>query len=181
MNQSFELLRVGQYVPGCRTHGRFVRADLRDGVWRVLVGFPSMTQAELDALRGGKIRFAPALIGESLFFLFRFGELPWVAAPFEPRVSADRERLGAHEPGDAPAAVVGIDSETGVAQTIRMVTLPEAASRRVEDMCRALLAVPYDRAQSLQRQAEALRRYPTGDDMLRAAEADAVCVLREAE
>ena len=73
MNQDFGLLRVGQYVPGCRTHGRFVRADHRDGMWRVFAGVPWMTREELESLRGGTVRFAAALQEENLFFLLRFG------------------------------------------------------------------------------------------------------------
>ena len=178
MNQDFGLLRVGQYVPGCRTHGRFVRADHRDGMWRVFAGVPWMTRAELEALRGGTVRFAAALQEENLFFLLRFGGLPWVCAPFEPRVCADREWFTQTASGlAAPLALVGIDSETGVAQTIRLLTMEAAVSDRVTAMCRALLALPYDRASALKRQAAVLRRYPTGEDLLCAADPDTVCVL----
>jgi hypothetical protein len=176
MNQHFDLLQVGQYVPGCRTHARFVRADHRDGMWRVFVGIPSMTQEELTGLCGGRVRLAAARFDENLFFLLRFGDLPWLCAPFEPRVCADREAL--REPamgGGATMAFVFIDSETGVAQAKRVVNLDADADDQLLRLCGELLALPYNRAACLQRQAELLRRYPTGEDMLQAADPAVFC------
>ena len=171
MNQHFDLLQVGQYVPGCRTHARFVRADHRDGMWRVFVGIPSMTQEELAQLRSGAVQLAAARFGEQLFFLLRFGALPWLCAPFEPRVCADREML--REPAMGVGAMMAfafIDSETGVAQAKRVVQLDADADDHLLRLCSAVLALPYDRPACLRRQAELLREYPTGGDLLQAAD-----------
>ena len=32
---SMDRIQVGQYLPGCRTHGRYVRAEAAEGLWRV--------------------------------------------------------------------------------------------------------------------------------------------------
>ena len=81
---SMDRIQVGQYLPGCRTHGRYVRAEIADGLWRVFVGVPTMTQAELDAFRAGEIRLTAARVGDCAFLLLRFGSLPWERAALAP-------------------------------------------------------------------------------------------------
>ena len=71
MNLPMDRIQVGQYLPGCRTHGRYVRAEAADGLWRVFVGVPTMTQTELDAFRGGEIQLAAVRTGECAFLLLR--------------------------------------------------------------------------------------------------------------
>ena len=83
-----QTIRTGQYVPGCRTHAKFVRAELAGGVWRVIAGVPTMTSAELERFRDGSVKMAAEIFDECLFFLIRFGDAPWERAPFEPRVCA---------------------------------------------------------------------------------------------
>ena len=93
MNLPFDRLEVGQYIPGCRTHARFARADFSDGLWRVVAGIPTMTESELSQLCGGAVRFAPVAAEGCLFFLLRFGELPWFIAPWEPCAVSDADRM----------------------------------------------------------------------------------------
>lgn len=164
MNQRRNL-QTGQYIAGCRTHGSYVRVERDDSLWCVFVGVPTMTQADLDRFRSGEIRFAAVRIDESLFFLFRFGEANWLAAPFEPRACAS------DLPGDdGTMRFVFVDSDSGVAQEIRAARLSPELSDRIRRNCEALSALPYDRAESLKRQAAVLRRFPSAEDMLQASD-----------
>ena len=104
MHLPMERIQVGQYLPGCRTHGRYVRAEVAEGLWRVFVGVPTMTQDELDAFRGGAIRLAAVNVQNCAYLLLRFGALPWVRAALEP-VCETPERM----------AFIFADADSGVA------------------------------------------------------------------
>ena len=152
MHLSFDRMQVGQYLPGCRTHGRYVRAEIADGLWRVFVGVPTMTQAELDAFRAGEIRLTAARVGDCAFLLLRFGSLPWERAALSPlKETADR------------AAFIFVDADSGVAQEIRILPLPETASAIIQSVCEGL---PEDAA--ARRRAE--RESPDAETLAQGAE-----------
>jgi hypothetical protein len=155
---SMDRIQVGQYLPGCRTHGRYVRAEIADGLWRIFVGVPTMTQSELDAFRAGEIRLAAAKAGECAFLLLRFGSLPWERAPLAP-IAETAERM----------AFIFVDADSGVAQAIRILPLPAAAAADIRSACADL---PADAA----RRRKAERESPGAEDLLPGAE---VFVLAE--
>ena len=149
---SMDRIQVGQYLPGCRTHGRYVRAEIADGLWRIFVGVPTMTQAELDAFRAGEIRLAVVKTGEAAFLLLRFGSLPWERAALAPlKETPDR------------AAFIFVDADSGVAQEIRILPLPETASAMIQSVCENL---PEDAA--ARRKAE--RESPDAETLAQGAE-----------
>ena len=152
MNLQMDRIQVGQYLPGCRTHGRYVRAEIQDGLWRVFVGVPTMTQTELDAFRGGEIQLAAVRTGECAFLLLRFGDLPWERAALAPmRETAER------------MAFIFVDADSGVAQEMRILPLPDAAMAALEAACAGL---PDDAA--ARRRAE--RESPDAENLLPGAE-----------
>ena len=155
---SMDRIQVGQYLPGCRTHGRYVRAEIAEGLWRVFVGVPTMTQSELDAFRTEEVRLAAAPAKGCAFLLLRFGSLPWERAALSPlQESPDR------------AAFIFVDADSGVAQAIRILPLPEAAAADIRSACADL---PADAA----RRRKAERESPGAEDLLPGAE---VFVLAE--
>ena len=156
MNLSMDRIQIGQYLPGCRTHGRYVRAEVADGLWRVFVGVPTMTQSELDAFRGGEIRLAAVRAGDCAFLLLRFGALPWERAALAPMKEAE-DRM----------AFIFVDADSGVAQEIRILPLPEAAVQAIEAACADL---PADAAQ--RRKAE--RDSPNAEALAQGAEVFAI-------
>ena len=129
MHLPMERIQVGQYLPGCRTHGRYVRAEVAEGLWRVFVGVPTMTQSELDAFRAGEIRLAAVNARDCAWLLLRFGELPWMRAALEPAAETP-ERM----------AFIFADADSGVAQEIRILPLPEAAVQAIRAACEGLPA-----------------------------------------
>ena len=149
---SMDRIQVGQYLPGCRTHGRYVRAEIADGLWRIFVGVPTMTQSELDAFRAGEIRLAAAKAGECAFLLLRFGSLPWERAALAPvKEAADR------------MAFIFVDADSGVAQAIRILPLPDKASAAIRSVGEGL---PEDAA--ARRRAE--RESPPAEELAQGAE-----------
>ena len=149
---SMDRIQVGQYLPGCRTHGRYVRAEIADGIWRIIVGVPTKTQAELDAFRAGEIRLAAVKTGECAFLLLRLGSLPWERAALSPiKETPDR------------AAFIFVDADSGVAQAIRILPLPDAAVQAVRAACADL---PADAA--ARRKAE--RESPDAETLAQGAE-----------
>lgn len=152
MNLPMDRIQVGQYLPGCRTHGRYVRAEAADGLWRVIVGVPTMTQSELDAFRAGEIRLAAVRGGECAFLLLRFGDLPWERAALAP-MKETAERM----------AFIFVDADSGVAQEMRILPLPGAVPAAIEAACAGL---PDDAA--ARRRAE--RESPAAEALLPGAE-----------
>ena len=152
MHLPMERIQVGQYLPGCRTHGRYVRAEVAEGLWRVFVGVPTMTQSELDAFRAGEIRLAAMRARDCAWLLLRFGELPWMRAALEPAVETP-ERM----------AFIFADADSGVAQEIRILPLPGAASAAI---AAAGAGLPEDAA--ARRKAE--RESPPAEELLQGAE-----------
>ena len=138
VNLSMDRIQVGQYLPGCRTHGRYVRAEIADGLWRIFVGVPTMTQSELDAFRAGEIRLAAVKTGEAAFLLLRFGSLSWERAALAP-ITETAGRM----------AFIFVDADSGVAQEIRILPLPAEAAAAIQAACADL---PADAA--LRRKAE---------------------------
>ena len=149
---SMDRIQVGQYLPGCRTHGRYVRAEIAEGLWRIFVGVPTMTQSELDAFREGEIRIATARACGCAFLLLRFGSLPWERAALAPgKETPDR------------MAFIFVDADSGVAQEIRILPLPDAASTMIQSVCEGL---PEDAA--ARRRAE--RESPDAETLAQGAE-----------
>ena len=126
---SMDRIQVGQYLPGCRTHGRYVRAEVTEGLWRIFVGVPTMTQSELDAFRAGAIRLAAVNTGGCAFLLLRFGDLPWERAALAPTAETP-DRM----------AFIFVDADSGVAQEIRILPLPDSASAAISAACEGLPA-----------------------------------------
>ena len=152
MNLPMDRIQVGQYLPGCRTHGRYVRAEIAEGLWRIFVGVPTMTQSELDAFRAGEIRLAAVKTGECAFLLLRFGSLPWERAPLAPiKETPDR------------AAFIFVDADSGVAQEIRILPLPEGANAAIQNACADLPADP-----AVRRKAE--RACPEAEELAQESE-----------
>ena len=149
---SMDRIQVGQYLPGCRTHGRYVRAEIAEGLWRIFVGVPTMTQSELDAFREGEIRIAASRAGGCAFLLLRFGSLPWERAALSP---------GKETPNRA--AFLFVDADSGVAQEMRILPLPEAAVQAIKAACEGL---PEDAA--VRRKAE--RESPDAETLAQGAE-----------
>ena len=149
---SMDRIQVGQYLPGCRTHGRYVRAEIADGLWRIFVGVPTMTQSELDAFRAGEIRVAAVRTGGAAFLLLRFGSLPWERAALAP-ISETPDR----------AAFLFVDADSGVAQEIRILPLPDAVVAAIRRVCEGL---PEDAA--ARRKAE--RESPDAETLAQSAE-----------
>ena len=111
-----------------------------------------MTQSELDAFRAGEIRLAAVKTGEAAFLLLRFGSLPWERAALAPiKETPDR------------AAFIFVDADSGVAQEIRILPLPETASAAIQSVCEGL---PEDAA--ARRKAE--RESPDAETLAQSAE-----------
>lgn len=82
----FESLMVGSDYEKFRTNNTGVRLEYDDAVWTLVVGFPDITAAEVYNFRNGAMSFTFTVIDDALFLLAKFGDIPWVDAPFEPRL-----------------------------------------------------------------------------------------------
>lgn len=109
-----DLKQVGGKYDEFRTGDTLVRAAYDDGYWSLTVGFPDINSAEIDNFRNGAFSFTYTVIDDALFLLVKFGAIPWMDAPFEPRgYIVDRKYETEYEKGQGAAMTVFIvDSKT---------------------------------------------------------------------
>lgn len=110
-----DVKQVGKKYDEFRTGDTLVRAAYDDGYWSLTVGFSDINAAEIDNFRNGAFSFTYTVIDDALFLLVKFGAIPWMDAPFEPRgYIVDRKYETEYEKGQGAAMTVFIvDSGTG--------------------------------------------------------------------
>ena len=118
---------VGEVVPQLKTGGNLVQMGYSDGMWELRIGYPTITQTEVQELQYGDFRMAVADIDEALFFLFAIGETPWCDAPYEPRLVTPPPVFDFFpQKGEgAPLLLLIVDTRTGILKGMRMLGLGE--------------------------------------------------------
>lgn len=138
-----DLKQVGGKYDEFRTGDTLVRAAYDDGYWSLTVGFPDINSAEIDNFRNGAFSFTYTVIDDALFLLVKFGAIPWMDAPFEPRgYIVDRKYETEYEKGQGAAMTVFIvDSKTGELKAIRSIGLGHVVSTNLGKECNRLLSI----------------------------------------
>jgi hypothetical protein len=124
--------QVGQlYNPAMSHWPEQVEYNFRAGHHELLLFLPGVLPIEIANVRHGRARFALLAREGILFFLSRFGILPWNEAAYSWHMVPEAERalpdpLTAEEPILLP--IVLVDGTTGIIRAMRAVTLSSAFS-----------------------------------------------------
>ena len=126
------------FEPGKTNYPEGVKFDFTEGGPVLLLFFAGPTEEEVEAVRGGAFRIGfleGGIIednrhkGVIIFLLFRFGDLPWMDAPFSIHLAQYKTPAEVEERLGYGLQVLLIDANTGILKVIRLVGLGAEWSR----------------------------------------------------
>lgn len=134
------------------------------------------TENEVAAVRQGPTRFAFVVRGPVIFFLFRFGDMPWSDAPYSVHLVPEDRRgeLPENTSADHRALlqVHLVGARSGVVAALRAVSLSPNFTRALETAIRRQAAEPFPGQSAYDAAiAETYRRFPSSAAMAKAARA----------
>lgn len=161
-SDNLRLFSIGDVV--CAPSGDMIQFDLTDGGAILLLKFRKPKQEEKDAFISGKKCFGFTVVNDIIFFLSKFGDLPWMDAPFARQFSSCT-RLEMPEEGTGLAMhAMFVDASTGVLVAQKIIGLPTKLSC---DLIRAIMRQP-EIPDFSNRLAVAMQVYRTRDLVARA-------------
>lgn len=130
---------------------------------------------EIEAVRRGAARFALYTHRDVVFFLYRFGEMPWSDAPFSWHLVPEGRRRVPERAGPETRALLQvqlIESRSGTVLALRTLTLSPEFTRLLHAAIRRQSEAPWPGRASYDAQLhEAYRRFPTSAQMAKNATA----------
>ena len=175
-----DVKQVGKKYDEFRTGDTLVQAAYDDGYWSLTVGYPDINAVEIDNFRNGAFSFTYTVIDDALFLLVKFGAIPWMDAPFEPRkYSVDCKYETEYAKGQGAAMTVFIvDSGTGELKAIRSIGLGHVVSTNLGKECNRLLTIqPFSLANYSRRVNRIYQKYTLSEYMLQTAKPENMFII----
>lgn len=126
----FEMFAVGKAYCASRTRWpESMELRITPGGLDLVMLFGNPTDAEIEAVGGGRIAMRLLTAPHTMMFLFRCGDGPWMDAPFSVHRLPEAERVCPPDPGEGygwMATLILVDARTGIVRSLR----PLAMSRR---------------------------------------------------
>ena len=124
INKMLHSYRVGElYHPGRTEWGESPQYNFRSGQHQLVLFYHRPTREEVDAVRNGPAHFGACMEGQSIFFLYKFGDGKWSDAAFHIALVDKEERSIPGERG-AVITVILVNASDGIIQAIRVLSLP---------------------------------------------------------
>ena len=164
------LYSVGDVLPEMRTGNVTIRTDFDGSMWSLYIGFPDLTDAELNEFRNGSFSLAITMIDGLLFFLGKIGNISWFDAPYEPRLTAEPMNycVDFEQGQGAPLLILIVDTNTGILKHMRLVGLGHVLSQNLHAACRIIDEKrPIDPQKYNRALAKVYAEYPNSELMLR--------------
>ena len=170
------LYEVGKpYNPARPSWPEGAQYNYRSGQHELILFYRSPQKSETMDVRKGDCEFGLLVEGDVIFLLYRFGEsLPWSDATFSTHLVPEDERSTPQPELSteirALLSVILVDAATGIIKAMRAVTLSPSFTAKLQHEIyeQSVRAWPGPREYARQLQ-DAYRRYPTSDEMARAA------------
>ena len=139
-----QILEVGKpYPEGLKRipEGMIFNSDQSGGLLRIV--FESPLESEIKEITQGKIKLGLLEEAGIIFFFIKFGELPWMDAPYNVDLSKfyDLEDLTDKKKGYA-VQIVLIDGITGIVQALKLIELPHEMSKHFNEVVEKQRATP---------------------------------------
>jgi hypothetical protein len=109
--------------------------DFNQGGGFLKIVFDSPLDSEIKEIEDGKIKLG--LIEEKgiIFFLFKFGNLPWMDTPYKVALSQPYElRELTDEKTGFTVQIILIDGMTGIVKALKLIELPHEMSKRFKEL-----------------------------------------------
>jgi hypothetical protein len=154
-------------VPGRTRWPEVGELNLYDNGLELHLFFRNPTKAEIRGVKQGNCACALVVLGDVLFFLYRFAGVPWSDAPYSwHRVPADRRVLPALQDTGQMRGLLQIiltDADTGIVQAQRAVSLSVDFTRALLSAIRMQASTPWCGQAEYDRQLAAVyERFPSG-------------------
>ena len=170
--QGFHMYTVGELF-GIDFHGQeLVTYNYSQGGHLLTVAMPNMTEREEQELRSGTAQFALTVKNGIIFLLSKFGEMPWMDAPFQWWLNPPASRM--MPPSLSPSdrilmSITAVDSVTNCIRVLRAVTPSQEFSRALIEAVRRQARSSWEGAAKHDRQIAKIYRRLTTRDLLRQA------------
>lgn len=174
-------ISVGQKISNLATGNINIQITYRDPHWELIVGFPGITKDEIREIQYGTFLAAPVVIDGVLFWLSKFGDIPWSDCPFEPRLASESAKYNHFEDGEgAPMSIMAVDTNTGEIKAIRIVGLTHTISNYMSDHSEKTLHLgPLDRKGYYDLLEHIYAKYQQSDEMLSLVDpAHVICIVK---
>lgn len=165
---TLEVTRVGEKYPQWVYPDVLVQIHYYNPHWELVIGYPDITLEEIRELHHGSLQMGVAYINHCLFLLFKFGKIPWMDAPYEPRLHS--EKMGFPLFGSGTGAILQlniVDSANGEVKAMRQMGLGNLLSNRLHTLCRELQEQPFKESSYHWMVDKTYKKYPTSEDMLK--------------
>ena len=141
-----DIIQVGEKYPQWVSPAEaFIQIHFRETYWELVIGYSHITKEETHEFQYGDAQMAYDVFNHHLFFLFKFGKLPWFDTPYDPRMERREYDFRDYEPGQgAPLHIYIVDSSIGEVKAIRIVEMSNAISNRLHSTCRAIQGEPFN-------------------------------------
>jgi hypothetical protein len=175
--QRYEVGKI--YHPGKTRWDEGTDFNYRSNVLELRMFFSRLTHSDIRVIRNGSCTFAFTMIGDILFFLFDFGKAcPWSDNNYSIHLVPENERTIPPDlaPGErALITIILVSAEDGIIRALRQISLGHDFSKALYEAIRQQSQRPFSPAQHDSALADAYRRYPTTQALLR--QARATCIV----
>ena len=147
VDHRLQVYTVGQKRPDYATGQDSVVFDINDSGVDLRVLFNRPAQREIDAYKAGEpFEMRMVTLHEIMFMLFKFGDNPWIDAPYNPHLSINLTQLQElPENFGYSMLVVLADSSSGEVKGLRNISIPHAFSEKIQIEIEKLLKKPFAR------------------------------------
>jgi len=131
-----EHFKIGDKRPEWVYPGSLIRSDYNSLTWMLTIGFPDITEQEIEELQSGSVSFAFTVINNTIFLLFKFGRFEWMDTPYEPRLNPESTYVSFPEGTGAALTLLIVDSANGELKGMRTLGMGNALSNNLHELCR---------------------------------------------
>lgn len=170
--QLFTHIGVGEPFNGVeKTYEEGPQIEVIDGGLILRIAYNNPSVEEIENIREGKPSFSVIAAENIIFFLCKFGELPWMDVPYNVHLSTPGEPLPtasfSFDPNVANTGiallVVLLDAANGIVKALRLIGLPTGVSIRLKGLVDEQRLLPFEKTSYFTRLSTIYARYSTMD------------------
>lgn len=161
---------VGQIVEGLQSNQEGVRFDMTDSGSTMTILFNKPTRNEIEYVKAGKLQFGMFVKDEVIFMLSKFGDMPWMDAPYHVALSKNLTKLNDIEEGKGYGCnIVLADASTGEIKAMRYVSFNTEFSKKLKSNIEDQKEYSFNNKEYEIKLATIMMNYST-DDMVKYSE-----------
>lgn len=126
-------IEVGKvYKDGAEFLKEGIKIDLSEDGFTVIISLKDPSENEIQNVKNGKLKVGYFSYKDVLLFLFKFGDMNWMDAPFNINLSKTLELQELSQDHGYACTIILINSNDAVVKGIRLIGLSNAISNRLK-------------------------------------------------